>query len=238
MLFHLFALLCFVVLLSCTNSYYSTLVALIYTVPSREGRKQELLYKQADVLGYDYTSDTLRNYIKDQMSVDTAGELYENPPTPTATPINWYDFYWQMKPLYKNNFFSGQIQSDHMQSLSDLGVDVVINSRRSVTRMLSDDPSQEEVTLLNIANRVGTYSDAVSCPSSPCSYRQTMEVLEQNRLDEDKPNAYITSQSTVNYESRNLLEFGDDIGYNETLERLAVTEAGIDYVITPMGIYL
>ena len=67
--------------------------------------------------------------------------------------------------------------------------------------------------------------------------RQSVTELLKNRLDPDKPTTYISNTSTVNYESWNLIEFGDDIGNNETLERIAVESFSdnITYVHLPIG---
>jgi len=48
--------------------------------------------------------------------------------------------------------------------------------------------------------------------------------LEKNRLDPTKPNTYISSTSTVNYEQTNYKEYDDHIGYNESLERQDVSK--------------
>ena len=65
----------------------------------------------------------------------------------------------------------------------------------------------------------------------------TQTKLLENRIDPDKPTTYISATSDVNYESRNPLEFGDEGGYNETLERLAVEgfKDNITYVHLPMA---
>ena len=105
---------------------------------------------------------------------------------------------------------------------------MIVNSRKGVTSPPDNTASQEEVTLLNIRDVTGTYTG---------SGRQSTQQLVTSRLDPSKPNRYISQTSTVNYESRNSLEFGDDIGYNETLERRKIVQTllAVEYIHLPVG---
>ena len=67
--------------------------------------------------------------------------------------------------------------------------------------------------------------------------RQEIASLERNRIDPSKPNSYISSTSPVNYESSNPLEYGDAIGYNETLERLDVEQYSDQMVYVHMPVW-
>ena len=105
------------------------------------------------------------------------------------------------------------------------GFDAIVNLRQGKTSP-GNVASQEEVTLLNIMDDTGTYTGAG---------RQSKTELEKNRIDPTKTNEYVSDRSDVNYISRNALEFGDDIGYNEEWEKKNVTATGIQYMHTPAG---
>ncbi|KAH9490632.1 hypothetical protein Btru_052197 [Bulinus truncatus] len=55
-----------------------------------------------------------------------------------------------------------------------------------------------------------------------------------NIIDNFKPTTYINATSTKNYETINVEEFGDNIGYNETLERQSVISSHIKYYHFPL----
>ena len=101
----------------------------------------------------------------------------------------------------------------------------IVNLRQGVTT--SGDPSQEEVTLLNIADDTGTYANGG---------RQVETQLLDSRLNEQVLTDYISENSTLNYEDKNELEFGDDVGYSETMEMEALEAVeGLQYLHTPIG---
>jgi hypothetical protein len=149
-------------------------------------------------------------------------------PEPDIDSDDWYKNYWMMKPVYKNIFISGQIQYDHLESISSVGIKVIVNSRKGNTIPPANTQSQEEVTLLNIKDRTGTYAG---------SGRQSVQQLEANRLDTSKPNTYISSTSAVNYDEQNALEFGDEVGYNEANERSKIEQTlpVMEYIHLPVG---
>ena len=73
-----------------------------------------------------------------------------------VNPPNWYEYYWPAKPIYGIWFNAGQVQSNGVGAVKSAGFKTVINTRKgSVT---SGEASQEEVTLLNIQDKTGTYT--------------------------------------------------------------------------------
>ena len=104
--------------------------------------------------------------------------------------------------------------------------DVIANLRKGVTT--AGQPSQEESILLNIKDRTGTYSNGVPV-------RQTKTQLERNRIDSSLPRSYISPTSDVNYQSINTLQFGDSVGYNETIEQELLRAENLEYYHVPVG---
>ena len=184
---------------------------------------QKEFYRHSEMTGHDYTNDDiLREIVADVLQEP----VMCNPRKPVLSVIKWYATYWIVKPIYGNVYVAGQIQSSHAKKINELNFQSIINVRRQVT----DDtgaPSQEEVTLLNIRDRTGTYENGG---------RQTISQLEANILNKDLLNTYISESSSVNYESRNPLEYGDDVGYNETVERIHLSnDHGFNYQSTVIG---
>ena len=50
------------------------------------------------------------------------------------------------------------IQSNHLQLFNSSGFGVILNNRRGAVTPPDDTPTQEEVVLLNIKDRTGTYT--------------------------------------------------------------------------------
>ena len=73
-----------------------------------------------------------------------------------VTPKDWYTFYWLAKPVHRHYFVAGQIERGDWKTIQDAGFKTLINSRRG--KVTSGQGSQEEVTLLNIKDKTGTYS--------------------------------------------------------------------------------
>ena len=146
-------------------------------------------------------------------------------PRPNYDPEEWLD-YWYAHPVHYNWFFAGQIYHSHIGPLKDYGYKTVLNVRSGILH--GDIPSQEEVNLLNIKSRTGTYGGSVT------SWRQSVERLETTRIDSQRSPLYISASSPINYEQRNPQEFGDDVGYNETLERKAIERSGLQYFHFPL----
>ncbi|KAI0235674.1 hypothetical protein LSAT2_013811 [Lamellibrachia satsuma] len=179
------------VLLHCVTAYTASFMALTYLGYNKQMNSLHI-YSYGSRLGYDFTSKApFRNLISNV----TGEPPLTNPPTPDVTIRAWNKKYWLMKPVYKNWFMAGQIQSNY-----------------------------EEVTLLNIRDNTGTYEE---------TGRQSTERLQASRIDPARRNEYISPDSTVNYERKNILEYGDDIGYNAALEKHDMKSNKFTYHQTP-----
>ncbi|CAH1783486.1 unnamed protein product [Owenia fusiformis] len=164
---------------------------------------------------------------KQTVSLVTGEDISGNVAVPDIPMGQWWWPTWQIKPVYKNMFVAGQIHFTSLAGLNSTGFKSLINHRRGVTLSPNDPtPSQEEASLLNIRDQTGTYAEGG---------RQNITRLLATRIDPSRPNTYISNTSLVNYEARNQLEFGDDVGYNETMERQAVEAAGLKYYHHPTG---
>ena len=131
--------------------------------------------------------------------------------------------------MYGNIYFCGQVQANHVPIFKSTGYNVFINVRKGVTS--ADEPSQEESILLNVKDGTGTYN------GTNYPIRQIKENLEKNRINDSLPNSYISATSQVNYQQINTIQFGDDVGYNETIEREKFDKEGIEYQRMPIGKY-
>ena len=94
---------------------------------------------------------------------------------------------------------------------------------------MNGNPAQEAVTLLNVKDGTATYGDNKHGP------RQVPFTLESLRTNVDRPSEYISADSDVNYEVKNEAEFGDEIGYNEELEKEEFDKSGLPYFHMPVG---
>ncbi len=183
------------------------------------------LYHKGSIMGYDYLlSPYLKRLVKNV--TDNATLILEKPDT--VLP-EWDGKYWHMKPVYKNWFIAGQIQCNHLERIWKSGITSIINVREGEVAIYDEngnvtDVTQEEVTLLNVKDNTG-------------EDRQTRENLRKNRIKLTKPRAFISKTSRTNYQSENPLRFGDEIGYNETLERKAIEELPFNYYHTPIRTY-
>ena len=151
---------------------------------------------------------------------EISGETIELADIPKAdvslSAAEWNFNYWQVLPVHGRMYAAGQMQTNQLDAIALANFTTVINLRQN-------DPQEEEVTLLNIADGTG-------------EGRQLKGNLEKNRLDKNKDNSYISDTSEVNYESSNNLEFGDDVGYNEALEKEAFSsKPKLTYHHTPIG---
>ncbi|KAL3852753.1 hypothetical protein ACJMK2_016370 [Sinanodonta woodiana] len=217
------------ILLHCNRGYSITFVTLMYMAnqsrydPTYEPKiNSERFYRIAASMGLDFTADDMRQVV----SNITGEPVVDNPPKPDCEPKEWRDF-WLAHPVYRNWYTAGQIRKTNIKVLEDTGFKAIVNMRMGVTD--NGIPSQEAVTLLNIKDGTSTYGDGLIGP------RQNDEILKTLRLDPNKSNDYVSEKSKVNYESRNPGEFGDDIGYNETLERLAVEASSLKYYHLPFS---
>ncbi len=217
------------ILFHCNNSYQSSFLALLALLIQGD-LDIDGFYTKASALGFDYFKDpTLQSVVQSIYGITTIdGDKISHPDL--AIP-DWYKRYWMLKPVYREWYIAGQIQRNHLPMVDTVGFVTYINSRKGVVIKDSDPPipSQEEVALLNEKNKIGTYTGMG---------RQSTEELLKNRVWLDISNDYISFDSTVNYASRNYLQFGDVIGYNETLERFTIESRPghpYKYVHTPAG---
>ncbi len=216
------------ILFHCDNSYQSSFLALLSLLDQGD-LNIDSFYTKASALGFDYFKDpTLQPFIQSIYGNTTIdGDKIDHP---DLSIPDWYNKYWLLKPASKEWYSAGQIQSNYLAMIDTFGFVTYINGRQGVIVKDSDPPipSQEEVALLNGNNKVGTYTGMG---------RQSTEELLKNRVWSDISNDYISSDSPVNYASRNYLQFGDATGYNETLERIAVESklSNLKYVHNPNG---
>ncbi|CAH1801879.1 unnamed protein product, partial [Owenia fusiformis] len=225
------------ILVHCRSAFTSTFFLLSYLAnktridPSFEPRVDvNAFFEMASKQGFEYTGSPILLDIVAQVTGNSIDEVNaaQAAHIPDIPMGNQWQKYWLAKPLYKNIFIAGQVWSSNIQNLKDAGYSTIINVRKGVTE--NSMPSQEEVTLLNVRGKTGTY----------CTFehggRQSIKRLEDTRIDACKQNEYISKSSKVNYEAMNALEFGDAIGYNETLERQAVEAiGGMRYHLKPKG---
>ncbi|GFS15318.1 hypothetical protein ElyMa_003183700 [Elysia marginata] len=144
---------------------------------------------------------------------------------PAVSVPMWFD-YWQAHPVRGNWFIAGQIASVDLPVIKATGFLTVLNIRQGLTH--KEKPAQENAELINIK------SDTPTFDSDGNPLRQRKETLENLIIDNNKKTEYVSLDSLSNYESENTDEFGDLIGYNERLERNAVTAVGIDYTHLPL----
>lgn len=217
------------VLLYCDRGYTITFVTLMYlanqtkTDPNFSPRiTSKDFYNITAAMGLDFISR-----IPQEVVSEITGETKpKDPPKAEVEPEEWMD-YWVAHPVYKNWYTAGQITKTHLKVMEEVGFKTVINIRSGI--MLDGKPNQEEVNLLNIKQKTGTYAQKGKEP------RQFKERLEETRIDPNRPNKFIGPDSSLNYESRNPEEFGDDVGYQELTERLVFNNSPLKYLHLPVG---
>ncbi|XP_071083026.1 uncharacterized protein [Haliotis cracherodii] len=221
------------VLLHCDRGYTITFVLLMHLAnltvvdPSFEPRiDSSRFYEITARMGLDFSMD----FTKEVVAEITGEPMVKNPTVTNAEPEYWLD-YWLGHPVYKNWYTAGQITKSHIEVLEFTGFKSVINVRAGF--LLEGKPSQEEVNLLNIPEKTGTYAKGDSKP------RQHIERLEETRVDPNKPNSYIGQDSKTNYESSNADEFGDSVGFNVDIEKKAFAKSKLKYFHMPVssGLY-
>ena len=179
-------------------------------------------YAMAASHGLDFSADNLRIII-----ANLTGEPIEpNPTVPELHAKNTFG-YWHAKYIHKNIYIAGQILTSQTSAISGVGFKSIVNTRKgTLTRQGSQEiPSQEETNLINVKSNTGVYADGG---------RQSTARLLATRIVTTRPNGWISVNSTVNYDSRNPLEYGDNIGYNENLEKASVEAAGFNYLHVPI----
>ena len=217
------------ILLHCNRAYTITFTTLMYLAnltrldPDFKPKvNSENFYRMSAIMGKDFTSENIKAVV-----AEITGEaIVENPPKPNTIPDDWLD-YWLAHPVYKNWYTAGQIRKGHLEELEFIGFKSVINMRQG--KITDGVPSQEMVTLVNIKDGTPTYD------SEKNPLRQKDSTLKTLVLDPKKDNTYISPTSTVNYESRNYEEYGDEIGYNEDLEREHFKKFDLNYYLLPVG---
>ncbi|XP_078340879.1 uncharacterized protein LOC111106541 [Crassostrea virginica] len=168
-------------------------------------------FDMTKVLGMDFNMDCT----KETLAKITGEEvLSEYIPKLENEPEEWYDF-WLATPIHKNWYTGGQILKSHISELKQAGFKSVVNLRMP----------RETVTLPNIKEEAESHD-----PAS----RQTIESLQKNVIDKKKPKTYISADSPYNFATKNPEEFGDDIGYNQNLEKEAFQKAAFPYYHTPL----
>lgn len=216
------------ILLHCNRAYTITFTTLMYLANLSKHDPEfnphvnsEIFYKMVAMMGKDFTMEKTKAVV-----AEITGEpIVENPPKINAVPDDWLDF-WLAHPVYKNWYTAGQIRRGHLQELEFIGFKSVINMRQG--KITNGMPSQEAVTLINIKDGTPTYDKDYN------PIRQKDSTLKTLVLNPSKDNTYISPTSTVNYESRNFGEYGDDIGYNEDLESEHFKEFKLDYYHMPV----
>ena len=169
-------------------------------------------FDMTKVLGMDFNMDCTKETIAKITGEEVLNEYI---PKLENEPEEWYDF-WLATPIHKNWYTGGQILKSHISELKQAGFKSVVNLRMP----------RETVTLLNIREEAESHD-----PAS----RQTIQSLQKNVIDKRKPKTYISADSPYNFATKNSEEFGDDIGYNQNLEKEAFQKAAFPYYHTPLG---
>ncbi|XP_077999410.1 uncharacterized protein LOC144452231 [Glandiceps talaboti] len=216
-------------LVYCTASYSATATVLLYFLYMTQHDEtfkpkfhSDDFFRVGRGHGHDYDMD--------EGLIELVSEITGEPPVelrlvPNNKLTTWATF-WHAKFVSSDWFCAGQMRKTHIPATDVAGFKVIANTRLGLTSSSHDTPSQEEVTLLNIKDYTGTYKHGG---------RQKLPRLLKTRIDPKKPNEYISSTSRKNFEARNPGEFGDDIGYNEKLERDAVDGSVLYYVHLPVA---
>lgn len=219
------------VLLHCDRGYTITFVTLMYMANQTRYNSSfepkiysENFFRITAAMGLDFTHDDLK-----QVVANITGEsVVLDPPKPNCKPSEWLDF-WLAHPVFGNWYTAGQIRKCDVKVLEETRFRSVVNMRLGVTH--NNEPSQEEVTLLNVKDGISSYGKGDRLP------RQHPQTLEANRLNKHVPLEYISQSSRVNYEKTNLDEFGDNIGYNETMEKEFFKHSTLKYYHIPICEY-
>jgi protein tyrosine phosphatase (PTP) superfamily phosphohydrolase (DUF442 family) len=220
------------ILLHCDRGYTITFVTLMYMAnetrynASFEPKiRSEEFYKITAAMGLDFTHDDLKEVVANI----TGEEVVKNPPKHNCQPEEWLDF-WLAHPVSKNWYVAGQIRKCDVKSLEATGFKAIVNMRLGVTH--NGKVSQEPVALLNIKDGSSTYGNDSTPP------RQDLSTLNKDKINRHHSSDYIGEKSKMNYEIENPSEFGDDIGYNEQLEKDFVGKSSLKYYHIPICKYI
>lgn len=217
------------ILLHCDRGYTITFVTLMYMANQTRYNSSyepkiysEEFYKITAAMGLDFTHEDLRATV-----ANITGEaIVENPPKHNCEPEEWLDF-WLAHPVSRNWYTAGQIRKCDIKRLEEVGFKAVVNMRLGLTH--KGRPSQEPVTLLNVKDGSSTYGNESTPP------RQDLKTITDNIINRHHSSEYVGEKSRLNYEIENPLEFGDDIGYNENLEREAIEKSALKYYHIPIS---
>lgn len=215
------------VLLHCNRAYTITFVTLMYMAnatrfdPEFEPKVySDTFYRLTAMMGTDFTMSFTREVVAEITGEDEV----ERPIKPNADPYEWYDF-WPAHPVYKNWYTAGQIRKGHLPILEHINF-TVINMRQDVST--DGKPTKEMVTLINVKDGTPTYDANGNVD------RQSPKRLAESIIA-PRDNRFISTESEVNYESRNSGEFGDEEGFNEDMEKAAFDNTCLKYVHLPIG---
>ena len=114
------------VLFHCVTAYTASFVALAYLGYTKTMTSLEI-YNHGAQLGYDYSTKAV---LRDLISNVTGEPPLRNPPKPDVTVPTWNKKYWLIKPVYRNWYMAGQIQSNYVKNVTAMGIDVIINCRQ------------------------------------------------------------------------------------------------------------
>lgn len=117
------------VVLHCVAGLKSSVIALLY-LHQTIGLSSREIYSRGAQLGYPFASKI--KYV-DLITAITGEPLMADPPMPDGTLHDWMHDYWLIKPVYKNWYITGQIQSNYVSDLASMGIDIVINCRQRAT---------------------------------------------------------------------------------------------------------
>ena len=115
------------VILHCVTGLRSSVIALIY-LHQTTGLSSQEIYSRGALLGYPFAS---KGKYVDLITSVTGEPLMADPPMPDGTLHHWFHDYWLIKPVYKNWYMTGQIQSNYVSDVASMGVGVVVNCRQT-----------------------------------------------------------------------------------------------------------
>lgn len=217
------------ILLHCDRGYTIAFVTLMYMANQTRYNTSfepqvfsEDFYRVTAAMGLDFT----HNDLKEVVANITGEPVVASPPKHNCQPEEWLDF-WLAHPVSKNWYIAGQIRQCDVKVLEATGFKAIVNVR--VGEIHDGRPSQEQANLLNIKDSTTTYGNGTVPP------RQDLLTLEKNKVNPHLSSDYISENSKVNYEIENPLEFGDDIGYNERMEREFMANSSLKYYHIPIG---
>ena len=208
------------ILVHCVNAFYATGIALLYLAKRGEIQCSDV-FTRGRAFGFEYQGIPEFTHTAFTLTKSPSCSPYLHKPRLPSKR------YWMAKRLTDCVYIAGQIQVGDLCSIREDGFKTIANMRKGPVIPCGNRPSQEEVTLINI--------DSYKPKTYESGGRQLRKNLLKFRLDATKPNSYVSPTSTDNFESQNVCEFGDEIGYNETIERIALEKYEFEYYHVPVG---